>query len=272
VVEVEKSEVCTRRLTECQQDAAAGLYAEALAGFIRWVAPRLDQVRRGLPDQRNELRARAAGGGGHARTPGIAADLALGLRYVLDFARWCGAITPDERAAVEERARAALLQSAASQAEEIGSEDAVDVFRRLLDAAIASGRGHLAGPTGQEPPDADAWGWQAVGDRRGLTYTPRGKLLGWVDGDVLFLEPEAAFAEAQELARQQGVSLAVTPRTLRKRLKSRGLLVGCERDKTTVRKRLSGKDRAVIPLRAGGYTLEKQGEQGEQGAASHKSL
>ena len=33
------------RLSACQRDAAGGLYAQATAGYIQWLAPRLDQVR-----------------------------------------------------------------------------------------------------------------------------------------------------------------------------------------------------------------------------------
>src|SRR5262249_20309162 len=95
-------------LTACQKDAAAGKDAAALAGFLRWLAPQYEAVRARLRVELAELRDRARAGGQHARTPGIVADLALGLRYLLDFALAAGAITEAERAELWERGWEAL--------------------------------------------------------------------------------------------------------------------------------------------------------------------
>jgi len=45
VVEVTPRDIGPKRLSACQRDAAGGLYAQAMAGYIQWLAPRLDQVR-----------------------------------------------------------------------------------------------------------------------------------------------------------------------------------------------------------------------------------
>ena len=45
LVEVAPGDIDPKRLSACQRDAAAGLYAQATAGYIQWLAPRLDQVR-----------------------------------------------------------------------------------------------------------------------------------------------------------------------------------------------------------------------------------
>ena len=268
------------RLTECQRDAAAGRYAEALAGFLRWLAPRLDDIQGSLPKEHAELRAKAVAGGQHARTPGIVADLAIGLRYFFDFARESGAITLEERNSLAARTWAALAESAATQADHVRAADPVDAFIRFLLGAMASGRGHLAERTGlTPPPKAEAWGWQGTshtvreGDisRTEVDYVSRGRRLGWVDGDDVYLEPEAAHAEAQELARQQGESLAVGARTLRKRLKDRGLIASCEPGKTTTRRQLEGRERTVVHLRVD-TLLQKSGESGESGDSDEESF
>jgi hypothetical protein len=66
------------------------------------------------------------------------------------------------------------------------------------------------------------------------------------------LEPEAAFAAAQALAVAQGEALAISPRTLRRRLKERGLLASTDagRGVLTVRRVLEGKRREVLHLLA----------------------
>jgi hypothetical protein len=80
------------RLSACQDDAAAGLYAQALAGFVRWLAPQYDDVRRRLRSEITELRQAATRSAIHRRTPEIVANLALGLRYFLTYAREIGAL------------------------------------------------------------------------------------------------------------------------------------------------------------------------------------
>ncbi len=55
-------------LTACQTDARGGKYALALAGFVRWPAPRYEEIRSGLLSEAAELRGHAASNGEHART------------------------------------------------------------------------------------------------------------------------------------------------------------------------------------------------------------
>jgi hypothetical protein len=45
LVEVEPGDIDPQRLTACQRDAGSGLYAQATAGYIAWLASKLDEVR-----------------------------------------------------------------------------------------------------------------------------------------------------------------------------------------------------------------------------------
>jgi hypothetical protein len=60
LVEVAAGDIDRMRLTACQQVAASGVYAEAMAGYLAWVAPRLDQVRAdmSIDEQRCKLKVR----------------------------------------------------------------------------------------------------------------------------------------------------------------------------------------------------------------------
>ena len=109
-VEIKKGDISPAKLTEAQHDAEAGLYAASLAGFLRWLASRYADVLAGLRQEHAALRGRALADadGQHARTPGIVADLALGMRYFLDFAAEAGAITAAERETLAKRCWAAL--------------------------------------------------------------------------------------------------------------------------------------------------------------------
>jgi hypothetical protein len=261
VLEVSPGDVPFPALTRHQQAGASGQFAAAMAGFVCWLASQYDDLRERLPGERAEFRDRAlkeitAGSG---RTPGIVADLALGMRLFFDFARTAGAITSAERASLAKRGWAALLEAATAQAEHVHAAEPTALFLRLLTAALASGRAHVANPTGFQPTRPEAWGWRGKefsvdgGAGSDTAYQAQGKRIGWLEDSDLYLEPEAAYAAAQEMARDQGEAFPISSQTLRKRLKERGLLASVDdrRQRNTVRRTLEGvKVREVLHLHA----------------------
>ena len=238
------------RLSQCQAEAAEGLYALAMAGFIRWLCPRLGEVQRAMRSEAAKMRCRIPPSG-HARTPGIVIDLLLGLREFLDFAEECGAISPAERLEHGSTAWAAMLEAGATQAEQAAAAEPAGQFLRLLGAAVASGRAHFADPEGNPPADSARWGWRAesAGQPR-----PCGERAGWVEEDRVFLDPNASFAVVQRLAGDQGDGFAIAADTLRRRLNEQGLLVTTDnaRGKLTVRQTLQGERREVLHIRWAG--------------------
>jgi hypothetical protein len=263
-VEVGYGDIDSHRLTRCQKDAAAGRYAAAVSGYLRWLAGRYAEVKARLAEERERLRNRALAeaSGGHARAPGIMADLAVGLMCFLDFAVEAGAVTAQERAVLTQRSWEALGEAVSAQAANVAAAEPTGVFLRLLSAALASGRAHLAGPDGNEPAEPQAWGWRPVeigsGDHARTEWRPQGRRLGWVEGGLVgsggseqvYLEPEASFAEVQALARDQGESFPISPRTLHRRLNDKRLLAGTDakREVLTIRRVLEGQRRSVLHL------------------------
>ena len=96
VLELSPGDLDWERLTGCQSAAGSGLYALAMSGYIRWLAARYEGIRESLKEEHAELRKAAGASGQHRRTPGIVADLALGLRYFLLFAHESGAIDSEK--------------------------------------------------------------------------------------------------------------------------------------------------------------------------------
>ena len=100
-------------LTALQVEAARGLYAQAMAAYVRHVArdraatlERLDAL-----TAEYKAKAKAAGVQGHARTPGILADLAAGYRSFLEWAvkvnaagRWSSRTPAKDMAPIPPRA------------------------------------------------------------------------------------------------------------------------------------------------------------------------
>jgi hypothetical protein len=158
-LEFAPGDVDVQRLTACQEDAAAGLYAESLAGFVQWLAPRYATIRGQLRQEMALLRDQAKVEGQHARVPGIVADLMLGMQFFLRFAIWCGAIDPAEADELDWRCEKALKEAAAAQAGLVQSAEPCAYFLRLLAAAITSGRCHVAGADGKSPEHPERWGW-----------------------------------------------------------------------------------------------------------------
>jgi hypothetical protein len=255
VIEVSPGDVNKARLSECQRDAAAELYAQAFAGYVRWLAARYQQVSSCLRQERETLRDKLLAEGQHPRAPSILADLLLGLQYLFDFAVEVGGISTEERDALVRRGWAALRHAAACQAEHLEAAEPCGCFLRLLAGALASGRAHVAGKNGNVPPDAESWGWRRVEiltrDGPDTRRDAQGRRIGWVDGPDVYLEPEASYAEAQELARHQGEALPVGSRTLWRRLRERGLLASWDdrRQRNTVRRSLAGVLREAIHVR-----------------------
>jgi len=265
VLNVEQGEIDVKGLTPYQEDAARDLYAAATSGDLSWLAARYDQVRVALAGERAAWRDKAVSAGGHARTPGIVADLALGWHYFLTFAAEAGAVTSAERDHVFAAVWEALLGCAAEQGEELAAQDPTNRFLALLAAAVVSGRGHFANYNGVAPEDEpEAWGWQRrPGEDQ--AWAPLGRQLGWVCGDDLYLDPEASYAEAQRLGEEQGERLPVSQRQLHKRLKERDLLAGVEAGRLTCLRILQGRERAVLHLRTSGLTPQKSGFSGVSG-------
>jgi hypothetical protein len=266
ISEVGYGDIPRDRLTRCQRHAAAGDYAAAMSGFLCWLAKQYAEVRLVLKHQVTALRDKALAemDPGHARVPGIIGELAVGLQHLFDFAVAIGALMEAERSVLARRCWAALKEAAAAQAVSVEAAEPTAQFVRLLTAALASGRAHLAGADGTEPAEPRVWGWRQCevggGDNARTEWRPQGRRVGWVVSQKVglvgsinvFLEPEASFAEVQAFAREQGESLAISPRTLHRRLKDRGLLVGTDqvREVLTVRRVLEGQRREVLHLRA----------------------
>ncbi len=267
-----QGDICLTDLTSFQRDAAAGVYTQVMSAFVCWLAGRYEAVRSRLREEFAAERDRAlkALEGCHARTPGVVADLSLGLRYFLDFAVESGAITGEKRVELLREGWAALLEAAEDQAAEVASQDPATRFLRLLAAAVTSGVAHVAARDGTEPAGAEAWGWRREEggslDRATVSWRPQGRLVGWVDGDELFLDPEASYAVAQRLGEEQGERLALSQRQLHKRINERKLLVSREGKKLTTRRTLQGRERAVLHLRRESLTRLEVGEVGEQEA------
>jgi len=243
-------------LSRCQADAADGLFAGAMAGYVRWLAADIEDLRRRLAKERAEIRERVFKEGMHRRTPAIVADLALGARYFLQFAVAAGAISPETSERLGREWWEAIRNAAEEQALHQAGTDPVERFRALLVSAISSGRAYLAAaPDGERPSDPQRWGWR-LRESGSETYPrqewePRGEKIGWVGGDDLYLVPDAAFTVTQRIASDQGAPITVSSATLWRRLKERGLVASPYPQRAQTRRALEGRTIWVLHINVG---------------------
>jgi hypothetical protein len=256
-LEVKEHEIDVDQLTACQKAAGQGEYVTAMSGFIVWMLAHYEILQAARRDVLATLRDWAARSHIGRRTATVVAELVWGWLAFLCFAQRAG-LAAEEVAALTGFGLHALIDAGQRQRHLQAESDPVVRFIKLVNSALASGHAHLADRRGEAPEHAEAWGWRALASSRdGPSWMPQGDRIGWLDGDHLYLEPEAALAVAQRVARDGGDPLMIGGGTLHRQLHERQLLVEIDpkRGVLTVRRTLEGRRRDVLYVRAD--TLER---------------
>lgn len=246
ILELTKGAIKPSDLTACQGDALAGLYSEAMGGFVQSLAGAYEEVRGTFDRKVSEHRATALHDTAHARTPEIVANLHAAFELYLDFAVASGAIDVAQRDRLADRCWDALYEAAEAQAKHQAATEPTARFLTLLRSAVVSGRAHLDARNGGKPDRAPVCcGWRL--DNSG-NWMPFGDCIGWVDDDHLYLEPASAYRVAQVASREMGEVLTISEQTLKKRLHEKGLLASIEesRGTLTIRRSIAGSSKQVL--------------------------
>ena len=219
-------------INAAQVAARDGRHALAMAGFIRWLAPRYGDISSTIEQRRNQIGHEVRPLVAHSRTPGIYGDLMIGLEEWMAFAREIGAVDQEEGAALEDRARLAVMAAIQEQAEYLGSANPVERYRDLLREAMASGNAHVRAP-GEEPGP--------------------GVHLGWTLPDGTYLYPDVTLTLAKHMAEAVGDPLPFSGQAMNQLLLERRWLVSTNLEKTrkstAIRKRVEGQTVTVLHLR-----------------------
>ena len=220
-------------LTLAQEHAREGEYARAMAGYLRWLAGRLDALKKTFATDLAVLRDKAAGSARHSRTPEAVSNLILGWRTYLEYALDAGALTRDEARAQYAEAWAALGELAEEQAAALIEQDTLVRFADAVVGAITAGKAHLADEHDGCPIPDDAarrWGWELVPStgQAPPTWRARGERIGWVEDDDVYLDTTVLLAAVETHLRRTDQTLGVSAATLHKRLSERGVLRSTE--------------------------------------------
>jgi hypothetical protein len=173
-----------------------------------------------------------------------------GIDSFMRFAVDVGALDVDDAKTCLRIFWGALGEASKAQPQHLEASDPALRFIELLRSGISSGAAHVASPKGGSPDGTEqACGWRASEDKE---WKPQGRRVGWIEGDSIYLDADAALGVVQELAHKIGETIPVTPHTLRKRLRERQLLASVDdnRGVQTVRRTLEDSRREVLHLEA----------------------
>ncbi len=224
VAEISPGDISVERLTAAQQDAELGLYAASMAGFIHWLAPQYESIQGQKPEMLRQLRAEMHAENVHARTPGIIAELLIGIRFFLRFSIEVGCLTQTDAIELEHRCHAALRASVERQRDSQRSADPVLQFVGIIRSLLETHRAHLATLDGRPPTNQIRCGWHHPPSEP-YGWAPGGQMIGWIVGEDVYLNPSESIAAAQRVARELGESIAISQRTLIQRMVIANFLV-----------------------------------------------
>lgn len=203
-VELKKGDIDHTLMGKIQ--ANADKLAQAMHGYIEWLALKMDDIPEKLRERFIKYRQKATAEGQHARIPEVVAWLHMGLYAGLDYAEETGAI---ERKTKEEFLVAGwrvLVTLAERQAQLIAEERPSAKYLSVLGELLTSGAAyvqdiHEPAPKEKEP-----------------------GFLGWQDSEWYYLLPDTAYKAVAQFCANQGGHFPVTARTLWKHLEVEGVI------------------------------------------------
>lgn len=251
IVNVAKGAIDTTVLSDLQKLARDGFFAKIMASFVQWLAA---EVKRGallgFIDMALECDRANIGSSGHARTQDNLANLLTGLRVFLDFAEDAGEMTHETKEIFMDVATEAARSLANLQATIDREASDAQRFVELMRAAISSGKAHLEHSRGGLPENPRALGWRDVDmGMSGKRTEAMGTRIGWVEGDVLYIDPSAILSVIKALSSSLDNHLGSSERAIAKSLREAGLLIKCDKGRNTAKVSVLGARRSVYVFR-----------------------
>lgn len=279
IVDMRPGEVDRAALAGYQATAKSGAYARAMAGYARWLAPRLDSLRGALEDRANQLRSEFWEHGKsdlHARTPDALASLMVGWETFLQYAQDDAGLPEAEAQILLQRVKRTLIGMMANQVDLVGLEDPVTRFIDLVRGALNAGHCHVTDLDGAPPANPQACGWvrtpRGILDPNSTTleaWAPKGSFIGFMPSrrpGLIWLIPKAAYAAAQDFAHRQREPPLPSSRMLWNHLVESGYLIDRDSHRGNrfgKRRKLSGATYTFLEMRAedfGGQAIPHQAD------------
>ena len=228
-------------LTELQRLAKKGELAKMMSSFLQWLAL---EAKDGLLTQLIELALecdrRNIGKFGHARTQDNLANLLTGLRVFLHFCEEAGELSSQITQVFMSRATETAHTLVNLQASLDHESSDAQRFLELIQTAVSSGKAHLESTFGGQPENSRALGWREVDTGTLKRVEAMGSLIGWVNGETLYLSPCASLSTAKSVSSALDNHFGSSERAISKSLHEAGLLRRCDKGRNTTKVSIFG--------------------------------
>jgi len=229
VIDVDRRGVDLELLTTAQR--AADRLPHALAGYISWLAPQMGTIGPTLRSTFESMRVQVLENASHLRLPEALAHLWLGIDCGLGYAEEIGACDSAEARDLQSRCWEALRARADAQCQGLAEEKPTRRYLSILVTLLRQGRALVLPRSCPRQPDR---------------MDP--PLVGWYDGEGLYLIPEAAFQAVSKFAGETGEPFPVNQRRLGQDLVREGIAI-TDPGHTTNTVRIGGVSQRVLHLR-----------------------
>jgi len=256
ILELTRADVDTSILTKLQHASELGELSLIMSAYLKWLAPRMDDLKKEFPKMITVLRDAAIQdriAPSHPRAPEIFANMVAGVEIFMDFMIDADLLTIEQSnivlSDIEEYLKNAFSEQAAYQVE----QDETVRFLELLRAAFASGNAHIASRLKQAPPLSRpySWGWRSneVDSTGEKIYKPMGDCIGWLceEKREVLIEQNAAFKVVQQFAKTQGDAFLLSAPSLWRRMGEEGMVLATE-------KRANGTKQLAVKRQIGGVS------------------
>ncbi len=255
-------------LNVCQREARDGLFAQAMAGYLKDVAGRYENAMQEVAVRFRYWREIFQGRCRHPRVVSIFADLAVGFEDFLGFALRAGAIDETEYDKLWDRFEKALSETAKEQDQEQEANDPLEQFLMAFQTALTTGEAHLELDDGRPPEeDPELLGWKQITvkevkkDENGKEETetkdvwvrrnPNSQLIGWIRGHDVLLNPAATVEVVNRYSKESGERLLLTQRSIGKFLDEKGVLISKDKGRYTKKTMINGAQLRVLHISLG---------------------
>jgi hypothetical protein len=208
-----------------QGQVAAGTMAESMAGWVQWMAPKIDAIKEQWNNSLIQMRKSLATGvlEAHGRSVDAISELLMTGQMLLAYAEERGAISPEELNAYMLRFNLAFNSIAQNQKVEQKAEDPSYKFLLMLPDILAAGLCHITDIRGDAPEEwktCEMFGFKLVQGYNGATQTPQGPCIGKFSEGRIYFNKTVAFALVTDYAKRTGSFFGVSTSTFWRNLKT----------------------------------------------------
>lgn len=203
----------------------AGLYPHAMAGYLLWLAERMPELERTLPQRVLEYTEMARERGSHLRMPVNVAMMFVGWELGLQYAQHIGAVDAETYEGLRTLGWDVLMMVGEAQVAVAQEEKPVDMYITAIEQMLATGQVYLRHR--QYP--------ELVEKAFPLERTNNAEMIGWYGNDVgdstyegsryWYLIPGQAFKAVVQFYRESGIVFPDTARGIKVKLREQNRLM-----------------------------------------------